>query len=184
MRSSGRSSSIPCPPSSWAPAPRRWVDATYLHPGSWLRTSAGTWIQVADVKRWTAAQQVFNLTIADVHTYHVLIGDVAVLVHNAERIPSFVTDMLRAIKDGSLGQRKNSDGSLDFYRYRAPDPHTGLGGIRVKIGGGTGRKSTELKEIIALEFSKRMANMSGSKTTTIRILDRSATSLHCEWVIR
>ncbi|WP_346114042.1 polymorphic toxin-type HINT domain-containing protein [Nonomuraea maheshkhaliensis] len=112
----------------WVPSLQEWVDATYLQPGTWLRTSAGTWVKVTSVKRWTAAQQVYNLTVADVHTYYVGVGGVSVLVHNAERIPSFVTEMLRRIKDGSLGQRTNPDGSLDFYRYREPDRHTGLGG--------------------------------------------------------
>ncbi len=112
----------------WVPALRQWVDATYLQPGKRLRTSAGTWVKVTGVKRWTAAQQVYNLTVADVHTYYVGVGGVSVLVHNAERIPPFVTEMLRAIKDGSLGQRTNLDGSLDFYRYREPNRRTGLGG--------------------------------------------------------
>jgi hypothetical protein len=83
-----------------------------------LRTSAGTWIQVADVQRWTTPQQVYNLTVADMHTYYVGVGGVSVLVHNDQRIPNFVTDMLRMIKDGSLPQRRNPDGSLDFYRYK------------------------------------------------------------------
>ncbi|MEU8401755.1 RHS repeat-associated core domain-containing protein [Nonomuraea sp. NPDC048892] len=66
----------------WVPSLRNWVDATYLEPGSWLRTAAGTWIQVAHVKRWAATQKVYNLSIADIHTYHVGVGDVNVLVHN------------------------------------------------------------------------------------------------------
>ncbi|HEX4816260.1 MAG TPA: polymorphic toxin-type HINT domain-containing protein [Nonomuraea sp.] len=67
----------------WVPSLQKWVDATYLQPGTWLRTSAGTWIQVADVKRWTAPQQVYNLTVADIHTYHVGVEDANILVHNA-----------------------------------------------------------------------------------------------------
>ncbi|MET9066461.1 polymorphic toxin-type HINT domain-containing protein [Streptosporangium sandarakinum] len=59
------------------------VDATDLEPGMWLRTSAGTRVQVTAIKKWTAHQRVHNLTIADVHTYYVLAGDQAVLVHNA-----------------------------------------------------------------------------------------------------
>jgi RHS repeat-associated protein len=66
----------------WVPSLQEWVDATYLQPGSWLRTSAGTWVQVAAVKRWTASQQVYNLTVADLHTYYVVVGAIDVLVHN------------------------------------------------------------------------------------------------------
>ncbi|SEH01782.1 RHS repeat-associated core domain-containing protein [Nonomuraea solani] len=72
----------------WVPSLKRWVDATYLQPGTWLLTSTGTWIQVADVRRWTAAQQVHNLTVADLHTYHVVAGDQAILVHNDPPLPT------------------------------------------------------------------------------------------------
>ncbi|MET7338223.1 polymorphic toxin-type HINT domain-containing protein [Nonomuraea sp. NPDC005650] len=71
----------------WVPSLQKWVDATYLQPGAWLRTSAGTWVQVAAVKRWAAPQQVYNFTVADFHSYHVAAGSVDVLVHNAG--PSF-----------------------------------------------------------------------------------------------
>ncbi|MFI6744501.1 polymorphic toxin-type HINT domain-containing protein [Nonomuraea sp. NPDC050451] len=67
----------------WVPPLRAWVDATYLQPGTWLRTSAGTWIQITDVKRWTGQQSVHNLSVDDIHTYHVAVGAVSVLVHNS-----------------------------------------------------------------------------------------------------
>jgi RHS repeat-associated protein len=66
----------------WAPEVRRWVDAGDLQPGQWLRTSAGTWVQVEQVRAWTAQATVHNLTVDAVHTYHVLAGTAPVLVHN------------------------------------------------------------------------------------------------------
>ncbi|MFC6932242.1 polymorphic toxin-type HINT domain-containing protein [Actinomadura yumaensis] len=52
-----------------------WVKATDLKPGMWLRTSAGTYVQVTETKHWsTRHQRVHNLTIADEHTYYVLAG--------------------------------------------------------------------------------------------------------------
>ncbi|MFD8527990.1 polymorphic toxin-type HINT domain-containing protein [Streptosporangium canum] len=66
----------------WIPALREWVSAGRLQPGMWLQTSAGTYVQVAAVKQRTAIQRVYNLTVDDFHTYHVLAGDQAVLVHN------------------------------------------------------------------------------------------------------
>ncbi|MEU4328977.1 LamG-like jellyroll fold domain-containing protein [Nonomuraea dietziae] len=66
----------------WVPSLREWVDAADLQPGLWLQTSAGTWVQVDSVRRWTASQRVYNLSVADIHTYHVAAGDVSVLVHN------------------------------------------------------------------------------------------------------
>ncbi|MCK2217509.1 DNRLRE domain-containing protein [Actinomadura sp. ATCC 31491] len=61
-----------------------WVNAEDLEPGMWLRTSAGTYVQVKAVKKRTAhRQRVHNLTVAGAHSYYVLAGGVAVLVHNA-----------------------------------------------------------------------------------------------------
>ncbi|MEV0148424.1 MULTISPECIES: Hint domain-containing protein [unclassified Nonomuraea] len=66
----------------WVPALHLWVRADQLRPGMWLKTSAGTYVQISAIKKWTAAQRVHNLTIDGLHTYHVLAGDQAVLVHN------------------------------------------------------------------------------------------------------
>ncbi len=73
----------------WAASQNKWVDATYLRPGTWLRTSVGTWVQIASVKRWTAPQNVHNLSIDGIPTYHVGSGGVDVLVHNS-RCPTLV----------------------------------------------------------------------------------------------
>ncbi len=67
----------------WVAELGQWVDAKHLDPGMWLRTSAGTYVQVESIKKWTAHhQRVHNLTIADLHTYYVLTGAAPVLVHN------------------------------------------------------------------------------------------------------
>jgi RHS repeat-associated protein len=66
----------------WVENLDRWLDAEDLKPGMWLRTSAGTLVQVKAVKQWTAQQRVHNLTVDDIHTYYVLAGQTPVLVHN------------------------------------------------------------------------------------------------------
>ncbi|MEV4529188.1 LamG-like jellyroll fold domain-containing protein [Streptosporangium sp. NPDC049304] len=66
----------------WVPDLHKWVKAGELQPGMLLRTSAGTYIQLTAVKKWTAPQRVHNLTVNDLHTYHVVAGNQAVLVHN------------------------------------------------------------------------------------------------------
>ncbi|GGV19489.1 hypothetical protein GCM10010182_46340 [Actinomadura cremea] len=60
-----------------------WVEAADLQPGMWLRTSAGTYVQITATKTWTQSQRVYNLTIAIDHTYYVLAGNASTLVHNA-----------------------------------------------------------------------------------------------------
>ncbi|MFF4198733.1 polymorphic toxin-type HINT domain-containing protein [Nonomuraea sp. NPDC001831] len=74
----------------WVPSLQEWVDATYLQPGDWLRTSTGTWIQVAAVKRWTASRAVYNLSVADLNTYYVTVGTRDILVHNSNCIAGWV----------------------------------------------------------------------------------------------
>lgn len=66
----------------WVPELGKWIDATDLRPGQWLRTSAGTHVQITAIKRWTANATVHNLTVANIHTYYVLAGATPVLVHN------------------------------------------------------------------------------------------------------
>ncbi|MFJ6246261.1 MULTISPECIES: polymorphic toxin-type HINT domain-containing protein [unclassified Streptomyces] len=72
----------------WVPSLRSWVDAKDLKPGQWLRTSAGTHVQVTAVQAWTQPASVRNLTVADFHTYYVLAGSAPVLVHNSDCGPS------------------------------------------------------------------------------------------------
>ncbi|MFB9469612.1 polymorphic toxin-type HINT domain-containing protein [Nonomuraea salmonea] len=66
----------------WVPDLHAWIDAGDLQPGMWLRTSAGAYVLVSAVERWTAVRQVHNLTVDDLHTYYVLAGTTPVLVHN------------------------------------------------------------------------------------------------------
>ncbi|MFD8315515.1 RHS repeat-associated core domain-containing protein [Streptomyces sp. NPDC059694] len=67
----------------WAPALNRWIQADQLTDGQWLQTSTGTWVQITAVTHRTTSTTVYNLTVADLHTYHVLAGATPVLVHNA-----------------------------------------------------------------------------------------------------
>ncbi|MFI1711932.1 polymorphic toxin-type HINT domain-containing protein, partial [Streptomyces griseoruber] len=67
----------------WVPELGEWIDATDLKAGEWLRTSAGTLVQITAVERWTALDAtVHNLTVSMLHTYYVLAGRTPVLVHN------------------------------------------------------------------------------------------------------
>ncbi|SCF30069.1 intein C-terminal splicing region/intein N-terminal splicing region [Micromonospora chokoriensis] len=67
----------------WVPELNEWVDATDLASGQMLRTSAGTLVQITAIERWsTEWATVHNLTVANTHTYYVLVGETPVLVHN------------------------------------------------------------------------------------------------------
>ncbi|MEW2354543.1 RHS repeat-associated core domain-containing protein [Spirillospora sp. NPDC029432] len=63
----------------------RWVKAMDLEVGMWLRTSAGTYVQIASTHTWAEDdQRVHNLTVGTDHTYHVEAGGSSVLVHNTD----------------------------------------------------------------------------------------------------
>ncbi|MEV4808204.1 hypothetical protein AB0K18_50185, partial [Nonomuraea sp. NPDC049421] len=44
--------------------------------------SAGTYVQITAIAHRTATQRVHNLTVQDLHTYYVVAGSQAILVHN------------------------------------------------------------------------------------------------------
>ncbi|MFV2216743.1 RHS repeat-associated core domain-containing protein [Actinomadura sp. LOL_016] len=61
----------------------QWVEAAELEPGMWLRTSAGTYVQITAIEQWsTSGQRVHNLTISRLHTYYTVVDGRPVLVHN------------------------------------------------------------------------------------------------------
>jgi hypothetical protein len=66
----------------WLPQSRTWVAAGDLRAGQWLRTAAGSWVQVEAVAKRTQRTRVYNASVAGFRTYYVLAGDTAVLVHN------------------------------------------------------------------------------------------------------
>jgi RHS repeat-associated protein len=66
----------------WVDDEGRWVAAKDLRPGDALRLPDGQRVRVGAVQYETKILRVHNLTIEGVHTYYVLAGAVAVLVHN------------------------------------------------------------------------------------------------------
>ncbi|GAA2546394.1 hypothetical protein GCM10010435_14550 [Winogradskya consettensis] len=69
----------------WDAAAGQWVEAGDLAPGTALSTSDGDGAQVDTVRTFTGSETMYNLTVADLHTYYVQAGDEWVLVHNAPK---------------------------------------------------------------------------------------------------
>ncbi|WP_405977324.1 ricin-type beta-trefoil lectin domain protein [Streptomyces sp. NBC_00158] len=67
----------------WSPSEQAWINAGDIQPGSTLLTDSGQSLKVTENKPFTQVITTYNLTVADLHTYYVLAGDTAVLVHNA-----------------------------------------------------------------------------------------------------
>ncbi|MEX3099813.1 MULTISPECIES: polymorphic toxin-type HINT domain-containing protein [unclassified Streptomyces] len=67
----------------WLANRSAWVDAGNIVPGDRVRTPEGTTTEVVSVQEQSRVQQVFNLSVRDIHTYYVLAGQTPILVHNA-----------------------------------------------------------------------------------------------------
>ncbi|MFJ7195342.1 MULTISPECIES: RHS repeat-associated core domain-containing protein [unclassified Streptomyces] len=96
----------------WVPALHQWVEAGSLRAGQWLRTSAGTWVQITATKHRTQSTKVYNLTVDDLHTYYVLAGATPVLVHNCG--PS-VDDLHKSATEPLNGKKKGPSGAERAY---------------------------------------------------------------------
>jgi hypothetical protein len=68
----------------WVADAKAWVPAGSLQAGQWLRTSGGTWVQVAATSTRTAYTTGYNFTVTGHHTYYAFAGDTPVLVHNSD----------------------------------------------------------------------------------------------------
>ncbi|MFE4665117.1 RHS repeat-associated core domain-containing protein [Streptomyces sp. NPDC056734] len=103
----------------WVPELGEWIDATDLTSGDWLRTSAGTYVQITAVERWTATDAtVHNLTVSDLHTYYVVAGVTPVLVHNCNVVSIYrtpkVDDMAHELESGP-NPASHQDGDASVY---------------------------------------------------------------------
>ncbi|GIF18117.1 RHS repeat-associated protein [Actinoplanes tereljensis] len=67
----------------WDATRKAWVIASDLRSGEFLRAADGTVVTVVATTTKLAEQDMFNLTVSGVHTFYVLAGDFAILVHNA-----------------------------------------------------------------------------------------------------
>ena len=59
-----------------------WIDAANLHRGDLLREPDGTWVTVVSVRNYHTHTTTYNLTVQTLHTYYILAGNTAILVHN------------------------------------------------------------------------------------------------------
>ncbi|WP_326652288.1 restriction endonuclease fold toxin-2 domain-containing protein [Streptomyces sp. NBC_01750] len=73
----------------WVVDLRRWVHAGEIRPGAFLRTSAGTAIQIGAVRSFVKRQTTHDLTVSGIHTYYVAVGDSSALVHNNDCLTKY-----------------------------------------------------------------------------------------------
>ncbi|WP_372410409.1 RHS repeat-associated core domain-containing protein [Streptomyces luteireticuli] len=155
----------------WVPDLHRWVPAEKLKPGQWLRTSSGTWVQVAAVSHRAAKSAVNNLTVVGLHTYYVLAGNSPVLVHNCregfatvylDRVEGHATvkvemgdDVLHTEQIGRPGTYavpaiRTAPHSPTTIKVRIPLPNAGgaLAYQEVKLGKNLGRYDLDTRSCV------------------------------------
>jgi hypothetical protein len=81
---------------------RRWVYAADLVQGQQLDTPDDVRATVIDTNRHTAVARTYNLTIRNIHTFYVMAGTTAVLVHNGARCVEDLGDGIFRYDDGSI----------------------------------------------------------------------------------
>ncbi|MBQ1049265.1 hypothetical protein KBX50_12440 [Micromonospora sp. C51] len=75
----------------WSQTRTEWISAAKLHHGEQLSTIDGARVTVEAVRNHRGDEQMHDLTVADIHTYYVIVGDTPVLVHNCGNTPPGVS---------------------------------------------------------------------------------------------
>ncbi|MGW7363314.1 Hint domain-containing protein [Streptomyces sp. NPDC054841] len=96
----------------WLVDQNSWITAGQVRPGDRLRTPDGTLRTVVGTRTWAQKQRVYNLTVSNAHTFYVLAGSSAVLVHNDGGF-----DWDKGLEDIKKGW---DSGNLDDDGYHAP----------------------------------------------------------------
>ncbi|WP_163505155.1 LamG-like jellyroll fold domain-containing protein [Fodinicola acaciae] len=136
-----------------------FIDAAQLHEGDHLQTTTNTAVVLA-VNRHHGTATTYDLTIPDLHTYYVLVGSAAALVHNCDdprvfenTIPSdrpgfaktFTPKTLQR-RSGKFGYVVKQDGQLLLGRLT--DGHVSIaGGDAVMAAGEVHLRSGRILEI-------------------------------------
>ncbi|MFJ6436878.1 polymorphic toxin-type HINT domain-containing protein [Streptomyces sp. NPDC091416] len=120
----------------WVPELKEWIQAGELQIGQWLRTSAGTHVQITALSHYTKKQRTHDLTIQDIHAYYVLAGATPVLVHNCgPNGPGFGQPCTCSLDQNfaRLGTSKESTGRLSAQAQRAEENQKSFGhGLSVR----------------------------------------------------
>ncbi len=103
----------------WNASDQEWQTADQIDSGEYVLAADGTPVPVGGLlpgTRHTAAA--YNLTVSDLHSYFVLAGPVAVLVHNDDNLPNAIKWTIEAIDAGKGEVRLNPDGTVDIFKGR------------------------------------------------------------------
>ncbi|MCU7728949.1 polymorphic toxin-type HINT domain-containing protein [Actinoplanes sp. KI2] len=110
----------------WSPQRHKWVDAAAL--GADERLAAPIPLSrpiVGAVRAFAGSRTMYNLTVADIHTYYVLAGNTPVLVHNDGGfvwvIPGPNGELLPGIPDGATGTISDNGKGMTYQIPRGTE---------------------------------------------------------------
>ncbi|MFD7163660.1 polymorphic toxin-type HINT domain-containing protein [Streptomyces violascens] len=104
----------------WNETRHAWVDAESLTVGDRLHSPDGTTPTVTAIRSWTQAQDVFNLSVNQLHTYYVLAGHAPVLVHNVNcsgLIPLGGSDLAQMAKEYRMKKSVSPGENVAVFEY-------------------------------------------------------------------
>ncbi|MFG2044866.1 polymorphic toxin-type HINT domain-containing protein [Dactylosporangium sp. NPDC048998] len=103
-----------------------WIDAKDLRVGQWLKTADGKLVRVAGTHAYRQHAHVYNLTVADLHTYYVVAGDdTSVLVHNCGNKGSKTNNKANKKNKADKGDEDEDVDSEKYVTYTKTNPTTG-----------------------------------------------------------
>ncbi|MFE9825184.1 polymorphic toxin-type HINT domain-containing protein [Streptomyces sp. NPDC005791] len=153
----------------WSPNTQAWVNAADLKPGTRLLTADGTPATIGSIRRFRAADRTYDLTVAGVHTYHVVAGESPILVHNCGgRVKS--ADWHHIFNRHSVSSRHPGNS-----RFMTDNTSTIRNQVEEALNFGA-RKSNGLKggHVHEYDFGKTVGyDRSGKPLTGIRVVVRN-----------
>ncbi|WP_274562789.1 polymorphic toxin-type HINT domain-containing protein [Streptomyces spiramyceticus] len=108
----------------WSVSAHDWVEAGDLKPGMTLRTDDGRTVKVIQTRQYEDRTRTYNLTIEGLHTYYVLAGSTAVLVHNSNCPPPETVNNLPEVT--APKPLKPSQADKAWSDFLGPGPYTNI----------------------------------------------------------
>lgn len=120
----------------WDETTHTWTGATDLKVGEQLSIPGGGQIAVQALRRYTASNRTYNLSVENVHTYYVLAGTTPVLVHNCAAPAIRISP---AASDWATKGAHMHIGSSEVRIFPTGDGGVGFEGLRMSNGTASAR---------------------------------------------
>ena len=168
----------------WDDTSHGWVEAAALAQGDRLHTAEGGQATVESVHTFVGQQWMYDLTVDDVHTYYVVVGDEPVLVHNCGGL-----DATEAASGGALrGVNEVLDGlpkGDQSWVRMVPDESSLITKFNELTEGGTPTTWKNFDGAViergdGVQVGLRGTSSSGGGAVDIRMPDGSRIRIHVE----